>query len=93
MDMLNSAARQQLSDEIYHVSCVMRATFKPDTLNVASLCNIVSQLHIHIVARFKTDNLWPHSIWQEALETIPYTDRQLSGIIPTLQKALEHVFL
>ena len=30
---------------------------------VAALGNVVPQLHIHIVARCKTDPLWPKPIW------------------------------
>jgi diadenosine tetraphosphate (Ap4A) HIT family hydrolase len=34
-----------------------------DKINVAALGNVVPQLHIHIVARCKTDPLWPKPIW------------------------------
>lgn len=37
--------------------------FKPDKLNVASIGNIVPQLHIHIVARTKDDPAWPDVVW------------------------------
>ena len=37
--------------------------FTPDTLNVAALGNIVSQLHIHIIARTKSDPAWPGVVW------------------------------
>ena len=34
-----------------------------DKINVAALGNVVPQLHIHIVARCKTDPLWPKPVW------------------------------
>jgi diadenosine tetraphosphate (Ap4A) HIT family hydrolase len=34
-----------------------------DKLNVASLGNVVRQLHVHIVARRKTDPAWPGPVW------------------------------
>jgi diadenosine tetraphosphate (Ap4A) HIT family hydrolase len=32
-------------------------------LNVAQLGNQVAQLHIHIIAREKTDAAWPGPVW------------------------------
>lgn len=40
--------------------------FTPDKLNIAALGNMVPQLHIHHVARFKTDSAWPKPIWGES---------------------------
>ena len=45
--------RQQL----FHESCVvaeaMTALFRPDKLNIATIGNLVPQLHMHHVARFR----------------------------------------
>jgi diadenosine tetraphosphate (Ap4A) HIT family hydrolase len=35
----------------------------PDKINVASLGNMVPQLHIHVLARYKNDRAWPGAIW------------------------------
>lgn len=66
MDQLPEGLQQQLMREICHLSRIVREQFKPDKLNVGALGNIVSQLHIHVIARFKDDELWPHGVWQEA---------------------------
>src|SRR2546423_12156095 len=34
-----------------------------DKINVAMIGNIVPQLHIHIVARRKSDAAWPNPVW------------------------------
>ena len=34
-----------------------------DKLNVGALGNRVSQLHVHIVARFAGDAAWPGPVW------------------------------
>ena len=34
-----------------------------DKLNIASIGNIVSQMHIHIVARNRQDYCWPDVVW------------------------------
>ena len=42
---------------------LMKKTFKTKKLNVEKIGNIVPQLHIHIIARFKNDSSWPLSVW------------------------------
>jgi diadenosine tetraphosphate (Ap4A) HIT family hydrolase len=37
--------------------------FNGDKLNVAALGNVVAQLHIHHVVRFRTDPAWPGPVW------------------------------
>lgn len=48
---------------IRQVSEFVETRFRPDKLNVASIGNIVPQLHIHIVARFEDDPAWPGVVW------------------------------
>lgn len=50
--------------EITCVSKIMNTFFRPEKLNVGALGNIVSQLHIHVIARFQKDLCWPHGVWQ-----------------------------
>ena len=52
-----------LMNEIVFTSKVMKKTFKAFNLNVEKIGNVVSQLHIHIIARSKKDCTWPLSVW------------------------------
>ena len=52
-----------LMNEIVFTSKVMKKTFKAFNLNVEKIGNVVSQLHIHIIARSKKDSTWPLSVW------------------------------
>lgn len=38
-------------------------TFNADKMNVAALGNVVPQLHIHHIVRYKTDIAWPAPVW------------------------------
>tara|TARA_B100001121_G_scaffold308510_1_gene332679 strand:+ start:520 stop:756 length:237 start_codon:yes stop_codon:yes gene_type:complete len=49
--------------EIVYVSKIMKKLFKTSKLNVEKIGNVVSQLHIHIVARYNKDSSWPFSVW------------------------------
>jgi diadenosine tetraphosphate (Ap4A) HIT family hydrolase len=60
-DLGADAAR--LMDEILLASSVLKAVTGCDKLNVAAIGNVVPQLHVHIVARWKDDPLWPKPVW------------------------------
>jgi len=46
---------------INRLTVKIKENFNFDKLNIATLGNIVNQLHIHIIARKKSDRLWPGS--------------------------------
>lgn len=84
IDQLTPQDQSVLIKEIAALSTLIRAYFKPDKLNIATLGNIVPQLHVHIVARFKNDTLWPHSIWQEAQRVEAYEEKTLNKLLQEL---------
>lgn len=53
----------ELTREIDYVSHKIKSHCNPDKINVANLGNVVSQLHIHIIARYQHDRAWPSPIW------------------------------
>jgi diadenosine tetraphosphate (Ap4A) HIT family hydrolase len=55
--------QRALLREIADVSAALRAATGCDKLNVAALGNVVPQLHVHIVARFRHDTAWPKPVW------------------------------
>jgi diadenosine tetraphosphate (Ap4A) HIT family hydrolase len=60
---LTAAEQQQLIVESSHLSRYMSSCFNPDKMNIAAIGNVVPQLHIHHVARFKDDRAWPQPVW------------------------------
>jgi len=60
---LDDADRAQLSSEIAQISRALKQVTVCDKINVAAIGNVVPQLHVHIVARWKTDPLWPKPVW------------------------------
>jgi diadenosine tetraphosphate (Ap4A) HIT family hydrolase len=55
--------RAMLWREIDAVAHAAKAVFSPDKLNIAALGNVVPQLHVHIIARFRSDAVWPKTVW------------------------------
>ncbi|WP_163359857.1 HIT family protein, partial [Klebsiella aerogenes] len=70
---LARADRIALMDEIAAASSVLRAMTRCDKLNVAALGNMVPQLHVHVIARFRGDPAWPGPVWGKA-PAQPYGD-------------------
>ena len=60
---LSKDDRNQLDYEIVEASKFINDIFKPDKINIANLGNIVSQFHVHIIARFSNDKAWPEPVW------------------------------
>lgn len=77
---LEKADQHQLLEESNALSQFMVEQFKPDKLNIAALGNVVPQLHIHHIARYKDDLVWPAPVWGK-LAAIPYTEEQSNELI------------
>lgn len=60
---LCEADQMLLWQESKILSRVVMEYFSGDKLNIAAIGNIVSQLHLHHVVRFKQDACWPKPIW------------------------------
>lgn len=75
----------QLMRESSALSEAMAGHFEPDKMNLANLGNMVSQLHLHLVARFRDDPAWPGPVWGHG-RIIPYEKIQLKKQLQALQK-------
>ena len=66
-----------------HIGKWLQAHTEADKINIAALGNVVSQLHLHIVARHRSDPAWPAPIWgygaMDPLETSE-RDRRLASL-------------
>ncbi len=77
----------QLLQESNALSNAMESAFMPDKLNVAAIGNVVPQLHVHHIARYKTDIAWPSPVWGFA-KAMPYDSAELERTISLLSNAL-----
>lgn len=84
---LNDADRATLWSEIAQTSRVLKGVTKCHKLNVAQLGNQVAQLHIHIIAREKTDAAWPAPVWGKAPRKA-YDAKVRERLIAELRKGL-----
>lgn len=84
---LDPAQRARLSAEIDLAARALKALFKPDKLNVAALGNLVLQLHVHVIARFRDDIAWPRPVWGAA-NARPYAPEELVERVNALRAML-----
>lgn len=84
---LADADKPTMTAEIDRATKALVEIHKPDKMNVAALGNVVPQLHVHVIARFKTDAAWPRPVWG-VKPVQPYSDAELAATMATLKKAL-----
>lgn len=53
----------QLWREASALAEAMKAGFDGDKMNIATLGNVVSQLHVHLIVRYHDDEAWPGPVW------------------------------
>jgi diadenosine tetraphosphate (Ap4A) HIT family hydrolase len=60
---LDATDRARLAAETDLTARVLREVTGCDKLNIATLGNMVAQLHVHVIARRKSDAAWPKPVW------------------------------
>ncbi len=73
--------------EINLVGKILQQNFGAEKLNIAALGNVVSQLHIHVIARKKNDATFPKPVWGNAIAK-PYTEQDAQDIIKKIKSLL-----
>ena len=56
----------QLLGEIANAARALKSITACDKLNIAALGNQVAQLHVHVIARRRSDAAWPKPVWGAA---------------------------
>lgn len=79
--------RDVLFHEIEEASKAIQKLWKVEKMNVAALGNQVSQLHIHVIGRQRTDEAWPNPVWGYGTP-IPYGTSEISSVVHSLKDEL-----
>lgn len=84
---LSRSDQHDLIEESCALSSLLQQHFHADKLNIAALGNVVPQLHIHHIVRYKTDPAWPAPIWGKAA-ALPYEEIEKHNIINMMKNIL-----
>jgi diadenosine tetraphosphate (Ap4A) HIT family hydrolase len=84
---LEESDQLQLMRESSILSCSLEKVFKADKINIAALGNIVPQLHIHHVVRYRNDKAWPAPVWG-AVKSQAYSEAALQSVVNKIREGL-----
>jgi diadenosine tetraphosphate (Ap4A) HIT family hydrolase len=85
---LSETEQQVLQQESSLLAKTLSELYKADKMNIAAIGNMVPQLHIHHIVRYKSDIAWPAPVWGK-FETVPYTEQQIEKIATQLKNRLK----
>jgi diadenosine tetraphosphate (Ap4A) HIT family hydrolase len=85
---LEENAQVQLLGEVAAAARALKAITACDKLNIAALGNQVSQLHVHVIARRRTDPAWPKPVWG-AKAPLAYEQDRHAALIESLRLRLK----
>jgi diadenosine tetraphosphate (Ap4A) HIT family hydrolase len=89
-EIIDLAADEQLllMSEVARAGAVLKSITRCDKLNVAALGNVVPQLHVHVIARFRRDPAWPRPVWN-AVPPRPYEASELEDFVGRVREDLK----
>lgn len=85
---MSEEQQRQLLAESSHLSQILMTLFKADKLNVAAIGNMVPQLHLHHVLRYKSDVSWPKPVWGQK-PMCAYSEAERNELIAKVRQAYE----
>ena len=88
---LDIADQQSLWQETTRLAEILKDAFSADKMNVATLGNVVSQLHMHVIVRRKADAAWPSPVWGQR-PAVAYTATEVDEIRQKLRLVLADNF-
>jgi diadenosine tetraphosphate (Ap4A) HIT family hydrolase len=88
---LDAGDQLALWQETTALAELLKDTFAADKMNVATLGNMVSQLHMHVIVRRRADVAWPAPVWGK-YPAQPYSEEQVAAVIARLRLVLTDNF-
>jgi diadenosine tetraphosphate (Ap4A) HIT family hydrolase len=84
---VDDAEQTQLMRETTQAARALREGTACHKLNIAALGNIVPQLHVHIIARFRHDASWPKPVWG-VVPARAYEREALDNLVQALRRKI-----
>lgn len=84
---LDADDQLRLWNETTRLAEVLKDSFGADKMNVATLGNVVSQLHMHVIVRRREDAAWPAPVWGRH-PAQPYSPEQVAEVMARLRLVL-----
>ncbi|WP_207168474.1 HIT family protein [Thiocystis violacea] len=88
---LEPGLRQEVRAQMDLICDFIEREFQPHKLNVATIGNLVPQLHIHLIGRYRNDVYWPAPVWGRQ-ERRDYQTEEVERLRARVAGALGQVF-
>lgn len=85
---LSKLDRLRLIEESSLLAENLADMYRADKMNIAAIGNLVPQLHVHHVVRYKTDAAWPAPVWGK-FERAPYAEHEIAAIAERIRERFE----
>ncbi|MEC4749527.1 HIT domain-containing protein [Methylomicrobium sp. Wu6] len=76
---LSKLDRMRITEESSFLTENLADLYRADKMNIAAIGNLVPQLHIHHIVRYKNDAAWPAPVWGR-FDRTPYTEDRIAAI-------------
>jgi diadenosine tetraphosphate (Ap4A) HIT family hydrolase len=84
---LDEGERAQLTGELARLAQHLKELTGCHKINIAAIGNVVSQLHVHVIARRRDDPAWPRPVFG-ALPARPYGGAERDRLIQALRQKI-----
>lgn len=88
---LDQEDQVQLLRESSYLAEGIANAFESDKINIAALGNVVPQLHVHHIVRYRNDPAWPAPVWGK-VPARPYASGEQEQVIAKLKMLLGSEF-
>ena len=89
---LDQGDQQLLWQETTLLAETLKDTLAADKMNIATLGNMVGQLHMHVIVRRKDDVAWPAPVWGKH-PAQPYSPEEVQAMRDKLRLVLSEQFV
>jgi diadenosine tetraphosphate (Ap4A) HIT family hydrolase len=88
---LNKQQQVLLIEESSFLAERLSELYRPDKLNIAAIGNLIPQLHVHHIVRYRTDKAWPAPVWGK-LPALVYSEQELMDTTHSIMNMLKAAF-
>lgn len=85
---LDRTMQMAIMERTNQLSQFIKKEYEVDKLNIGAIGNIVKQMHIHVIGRYKSDAYWPGVVWG-ASQKEAYDEENVAQIKMKLKSILE----
>jgi diadenosine tetraphosphate (Ap4A) HIT family hydrolase len=89
---MSEAEQALLLRESSQLARLLAEAFAAHKMNIAAIGNVVPQLHVHHIVRYRDDAAWPAPVWGK-FDALPYELADLARVLTRLKTGLPDDFL